>query len=336
MPEEHTSTGQTGRRPILTRWTVPTPPQDATPHLCVLSSSSGGNCSLVRYIDAGRPRHLLIDLGLSPKRTRELLSLFEIKPKDIDAVLMTHLDMDHCHPGWGCPPGKVSHLRDDCPVLVHTNHLAEARERYLHRPNLRPFGSEEFEPLAGVVVQAALLAHDEEGTASFRLDLPGGGRLGYATDIGRLTDDLLALIKEVCVLAIESNYCPVLQAGSSRPEFLKRRITGGAGHLSNEEAMHAVQTIQPRDHVVLLHLSRECNRVDLVASMHEGADYGWTIAEPDRPSRWVRIGPRPLTHTARPANASQVDQDSQVDQRSQTAAAATEGANSGYLSSTLQ
>jgi hypothetical protein len=65
---------------------------------------------------------------------------------------------------------------------------------------------------------------------------------------------------------------------------------GGHGHLSNQEALSAVLLIEPRDHVVLLHLSRDCNDPAVVAALHAGSDYTLTITSQERPSRWVRIG----------------------------------------------
>ena len=289
-------------RAMLTRWTVPTPPIDAGWYLSVLSSSSGGNCTLLRVHDGQRFRHLLIDLGLSPRRTREILSLFGLALKDVDAALLTHMDQDHLHPGWLAPQGKASPLREDAIMLVHDSHFAAARAAALHRPNLLPIASEN-EPRhlfsdvrthpaslpAAMRITTVLSAHDRAGAASFRLTLPCGAALGFATDIGRVTKSLLDLFAGVDVLAIESNYCPVMQLESNRPEQLKRRIMGGAGHLSNHETKEAVRHIAPKRHVVLLHLSRQCNTPATVASLHAGAPYATTISDPDRPTRWVRI-----------------------------------------------
>lgn len=131
-----------------------------------------------------------------------------------------------------------------------------------------------------------------------------GGSIGFATDLGRVTPELVKLFKGdgsgggaveggvrggVDVLAIESNYCPRMQAASGRPGFLIERITGGRGHLSNHQAAEAIRAIEPREHVVLLHLSRQCNDVGLVASLHEGSDYHVTISSQDVPTRWVPI-----------------------------------------------
>ena len=85
-----------------------------------------------------------------------------------------------------------------------------------------------------------------------------------------------SLKKGVDLLAIESNYDPVMQQSSGRPYFLVQRITGGRGHLSNEQAFAAVLTIVSRTHakhgklpahIVLLHRSRECNCPDLLRTL---------------------------------------------------------------------
>ena len=59
-----------------------------------------------------------------------------------------------------------------------------------------------------------------------------------------------------------------MELSSDRPWFLKQRIMGGRGHLSNEQALAAVRHILDRrskrrgdlpQHIVLLHRSRQCN-----------------------------------------------------------------------------
>jgi hypothetical protein len=88
-----------------------------------------------------------------------------------------------------------------------------------------------FEPVPGVHARAHIAPHDELGSASFRFVVATGGKprhLGWATDVGRPTDDLAKHLAGVDVLAIESNYCPVMERESDRPEFLKRRVMGGS------------------------------------------------------------------------------------------------------------
>ncbi len=99
------------------------------------------------------------------------------------------------------------------------------------------------------------------------------------------------------VLAIESNYCPRLQATSGRPWFLRQRITGGRGHLSNHECVAAVAAIDPGTHVVLLHLSRQCNNPKLAGAGHRARGYELTITSQRHPTPWIPI----LNRRPRPA-----------------------------------
>jgi phosphoribosyl 1,2-cyclic phosphodiesterase len=265
------------------------PPPAEGPALCVLASGSSGNCSVLVYEACGQRRACLIDAGLSPRRTETLLQAIGLSMSQLDGILLTHLDHDHFHGGWasGLPRGAV--------VRLHKRHAARARA-HGRVPDAHESFDAEFDLCPGVRARVHMAAHDELGVASFRLEFAGTAgapTFGFATDLGRVTDGLVGHLRGVDVLAIESNYCPRLQQSSMRPWFLKRRIMGGTGHLSNEQAQRAIEEIGPRNHVVFLHLSRECNRPELVSQMHAGADYAITITHAERPTRWVRIAPPP-------------------------------------------
>jgi phosphoribosyl 1,2-cyclic phosphodiesterase len=256
----------------------------------------------------------LIDLGFSPKWTMHALGQIGCCVSQVDTVLLTHLDMDHCHPRWS--DGLPRHAE----VFVPRGHLPRAYQRGLHRGVLAHFAGQGRQPtnetatfttLSGLHVEALMTFHDELGSAVFRVSVPvwtGGGErqvhLGYATDLGRATDELLGFLSadavlplargagarqpglfdamrlaegdgaqrpRLDVLAIESNYCPQLQAASDRPMFLKQRITGGRGHLSNQESAEIACRATPRMGAFLLHLSRVCNRPTLALEAHQQA-----------------------------------------------------------------
>jgi len=265
---------------------LPTIPAPAAPALRILASGSGGNCSVLTYQIDGWTRFLMIDAGLSPRRTIPLLRASGLQLGQLDAILLTHLDADHFHLSWckARPP--------QARFILHPRHARTLQRR----DRMRIEGLHEPMRLApGLDVAPITLAHDEHGVTAFRFDLAPANappsRLGFATDLGHITDDFIEHVRGVDVLAIESNYCPRMQLASSRPAFLKRRIMGGAGHLSNQQALDTIERIAPRAHVVLLHLSRECNRPELVAEMHAGAEYALTISEQHHPSRWVSLAP---------------------------------------------
>lgn len=234
-----------------------------------LGSGSSGNGAVLAWEEPARPterrRAMLIDLGLSPRRTRDALAALGIAPAQVDAVVLTHLDQDHYRNTWG-----RSLVARGIPVFLHAGHRAEALRRGVPEVAIRTF-EDRFRPCAHFEAEGILADHDDVGSVALRLD-GLGRRIGLATDLGQVPDRLLERFVGLDLLGLESNYCPRLQAASDRPAFLKRRITGGAGHLSNEEALAAAQEIAGRSdlqHLVLLHLSRQCNRPELVRSIFE-------------------------------------------------------------------
>jgi phosphoribosyl 1,2-cyclic phosphodiesterase len=177
--------------------------------------------------------------------------------------------------------GRVRHVRGNC------YHFAAAR----------------FEVMPGLALTPLRLAHDELGSHGFVIE-GGGCRLGYATDLGRVPDRLLEHFRDLDVLALESNYDRQMELNSARPFFLKKRIMGGAGHLSNEQAFEAVRRILddhqarggrlPR-HIVLLHRSRECNCPKLLRRYFEQDARiapRLTLAEQFERTQWLKIRPR--------------------------------------------
>lgn len=255
--------------------------------LKVLASGSRGNCSVL--VAGGSPRRItLIDAGLSPSRTRRLLADVGIQPHEVDDIVFTHLDSDHCHSGW------VSALQTrtwHASIQLLDQHRGRGERMGLLVNRTELFDDDGFQ-LGPMRVHPVVMAHDSLGVAALRFSMDsehGVRELGFATDVGRITGQLIDHMKGVGVLAIESNYCPHLQEASGRPAFLKRRIMGGSGHLSNQECSEAVARIQPRAHVVFLHLSQECNRPAIVSAEHTGGNVPFTISEQHRPTRWVSI-----------------------------------------------
>jgi hypothetical protein len=270
--------------------------------LVVLASSSGGNCSALILEDArdAVPIGLLfIDLGITPRRARRLLGEAGLDGLPVLAAIVTHLDTDHLCPSW-CQNTREagSILPPSAPLYMHRRHAGRAdREGLLFRRTIPFADALPFEPVpsaGGVVVRSRLAPHDELGSATLRITFAAADgvapSLGWATDLGRPTDEVAEHLAGVDVLGLESNYCPEMEEDSGRPEFLKRRVMGGTGHLSNEQSAALARRIAPREHVVLLHLSRQCNTPDRAAVGHAGAPYATRIAHPDVPTPRIPIG----------------------------------------------
>jgi phosphoribosyl 1,2-cyclic phosphodiesterase len=254
--------------------------------LCVLGSGSSGNSTVVR----GPWGSFLIDAGFGPRTTAQRLSGTGVELAHVQAILLTHLDSDHFNANWFQTVLKQGiHL---FAAAGNARHLVKCREGLYAQEQLReknilrhsleelihPFPEEgPFDIIAGIHAEAIHLAHDAEGSHGFELTCDGY-RVGFATDLGHVPEDLIARFCGVDVLALEANYDPDMQQNSDRPWFLKQRIMGGSGHLSNHQALAAIQSMLdqtlatcgpdrlPR-HIVLLHRSRECNCPNLVRKL---------------------------------------------------------------------
>jgi len=262
----------------------------------VLGSSSSGNTSVVRVHGAAGTRQILIDGGLSPRATRGSLSALGFDPEATTDLLFTHFDHDHAKAGWA-----RAAMRDGVRLRCSHRHLPLARERGYPDVAIETFDARGAGFELGVIrVIPCENPHDDGGTVAFRLETPAG-TLGFATDLGRASGALIESMRGVDILAIESNYDRAMQLSSDRPEFLKSRIMGGKGHLSNDECIDAVRAIAwPREpeHIVLLHLSRDCNCPDLVRGLWRRAlpslEPRLTIARPYDAVGPIRIGRKPL------------------------------------------
>jgi phosphoribosyl 1,2-cyclic phosphodiesterase len=235
----------------------------------VLASGSSGNTSLLEAGGFG----VLIDAGLGPRQLDARLSHVSASWQHIDAVLITHVHGDH----WN--ERTLLYLyRRKIPLYCHPHHrhaLAQASAAFVEMQNadlVRLYEPDlEFHLSATVRCRPLAVSHDGSATCAFRFEgtknLAGHGwSLGYATDLGTWDDRLVDALGNVDILALEFNHDVDMQLASGRPPQLIQRVLSDAGHLSNRQAAALVQAIVERgepgrvQHLVQLHLSRDCNR----------------------------------------------------------------------------
>lgn len=269
------------------------PPAGSGLRLCVLASGSSGNCSVLVASSGHGQAFWLIDAGLSMKRTRRLLAEVGLGDALPRGIILTHLDDDHAN------SSVLDGFGDEVPVYLHRRHIrrAEREGRLFRRTEVLDSRADLGN---GCTLCVRMAHHDIDGSAALRFSMEIGAgccELGYATDVGRPTAELIDHLSGVDVLAIESNYCPRMQESASRPELVKARVTGGNGHLSNQQCIRVVRAIAPQHHVVLLHLSRQCNTPDRAAAGHQGRGYALTVSRHDEATGWIHAPLR--TGTAR-------------------------------------
>lgn len=205
---------------------------------------------------------------------------------EVERVFITHFDGDHYRPTWTkAMPALVQ-------IHMHQRHVRSARKLGIRSVQFEAIDGTPQQVGGRTRVSCLLAAHDEAGVAAYRFE-HAGSSVGFVTDVGQVTPRLIEHVASVDLLAVESNYCPKLQAASNRPAFLKARIMGGKGHLSNQQCAALVRDADPKADVVLLHLSKQCNRPDLAAIEHAGAPYDVTVASQDRPTPWLAVRRRP-------------------------------------------
>jgi len=231
--------------------------------ICVLASGSAGNAAILRS-PAGI---LLIDAGIGPRTLAKRLDGTGVRPTDITALCLTHLDGDHFSARWASTLRRLG-----IPIYCHANKVdALASSSPDLGPLIQPFNVDAFSPIYGLTCDPIHFAHDQLGSHGFLVH-GFGYRIGYATDLGHVPSYFFDRFRDLDCIALEANYDPQMQLASARPLFLKRRIMGGHGHLSNRQALAVLRKLLDRsrrlpDHIVLLHRSQECNCADLVRQL---------------------------------------------------------------------
>jgi phosphoribosyl 1,2-cyclic phosphodiesterase len=257
--------------------------------VCVLASSSRGNATAISFDTSGR--FILVDAGLTPRGVRTALSQAQAVGSfhTLRAIFLTHLDRDHWSPAWTRQLNRAP-----VPVVVRAEHAESALQLGVPQHCLRAVRGR-FALGETAQADAIEVPHDDAGSTAFRFDCDSGS-IGHATDLGAVENRLLDAFHGLDLLSIESNYDLALQQASTRPWFLKQRIMGGRGHLSNEESAAAVARLAAGGTIrqlVLLHLSIECNRPAIAAEAMSAAVPSlaatMVVSKPFEPSPVLRV-----------------------------------------------
>ncbi len=226
-----------------------------------LQSGSNGNCI---YVEANGVR-LLFDAGISGKRAAERLAAAGRDIRDVDAVIISH---DHCdHVRWA----GVFSRKFSLPVCVTSATLQAAAEKYdLGQINdIRHFTVGEAMAFGPVRVETIATPHDGVDGAAFVVD-DGMRRLGILTDLGFVFGGLDEVVASLDAAVIESNYDGGMLDGGTYPAFLKQRIRGPGGHISNVESAQLLLRAASRrmEWACLAHLSEQNNNPQLAMRTH--------------------------------------------------------------------
>ena len=224
-----------------------------------LASGSSGNATLIQASDGLHRTRVLVDCGLGLRQLIARLAVEGIGPADLDGIFITHEHGDHI----GCAPMLVA--RYGVPLWTSAGTAQYAAFAGLESAlNLVRDG--QVFAIGGIQFHPFTVPHDAREPLQLRCT-DGDRVLGLMTDIGHVTGHALAALAGCHALVLESNHDGELLAQSRYPDFLKRRVGGQHGHLSNVQAAAALGALRHDrlNTVVAAHLSERNNRPDLVS-----------------------------------------------------------------------
>lgn len=212
-----------------------------------LASGSSGNAALL----SRNGTHVLLDAGISCRRITLALGQLGLAPEDLSAIFITHSHSDHV-------TGLTTIVkRWDVPIYASRQTCGELAYRIAGvEPKLRPFTAGDSVPVGNFTVTTFSTAHDAPGSCGYRMD-----EVGMLTDSGYVTEPSADALLGVPLLVLEANHDVETLRSGPYPYYLKKRILGSEGHLSNEAAADFARESaqQGTREIVLAHLSRENN-----------------------------------------------------------------------------
>lgn len=229
---------------------------------------------------------LLVDCGLGLKQLSVRLAQAGLADGDIDALFITHEHSDHI----GCARQFARRYR--VPV-------------WMSRGTYEGIGSPDFDGLLNTArdgesidlgdlqIMPFTVPHDAREPLQLTCT-DGAAKLGILTDLGHATTHLLAHLAHCDALLLESNHDSELLAQSTYPPFLKRRVGGMYGHLSNIAAGAIARSLLHGGlkHLVAAHLSVQNNRPELARQALSdglGSTTELVIADAGSGTRWLAI-----------------------------------------------
>jgi phosphoribosyl 1,2-cyclic phosphodiesterase len=215
-----------------------------------LSSGSGGNITFV----GSATTNILVDIGLSLPQTLKRLEKANIDPKTIGAILITHEHSDHIL-------GVSAFVKKfGVKVYCHT-HTKKVLKKYIEIDDDHFVEFDGSFSVGDIAVNFFTIPHDSAFCFGYTFTV-NDTTVGIATDIGKMTPTIIANLSLCQLVVLESNHDKEkLRCNTKYPFWLKRRISGDHGHLSNNECASTILQLSKHNvgQVILAHLSHENN-----------------------------------------------------------------------------
>lgn len=226
-------------------------------HITSLNSGSNGNC----YYLASEDHAILVDAGLNCRETEKRLSRLGLSMTKVRAIFISHEHSDHIQ---GLP---VIAKKYQVPVYITKGTMMGGRLT-LQDHLVKAFTAHECIDIGDLKITAFPKLHDASEPHSFIVSCKEV-TVGVFTDIGCPCENLIRYFKQCHAAFLEANYDDDMLEKGRYPYFLKSRIRGDNGHLSNKQALELFTSCRPSymSHLLLSHLSRDNNSPELVMEL---------------------------------------------------------------------
>ncbi len=219
-----------------------------------LNTGSNGNCFYI----GNNEEAILVDVGLSCKETELRLHRLSLSMSKVKAIFISHEHSDHIR---GLP---VIAKKYQLPVYITQPTLIGGRQQIQHHL-VKSFSAYLPVEIGNLKITAFPKKHDAVEPHSFIICC-NDVTVGVFTDIGDHCEHVINNFKLCNAAFLEANYDDDMLENGRYPYFLKNRIRGSHGHLSNKQALALFMTYKSvhMSHLFLSHLSKDNNCPDLV------------------------------------------------------------------------
>ena len=263
--------------------------------LVSIASGSSGNCIYV----GSDTTHVLVDAGVSNKKIEAGLNEIGVKGSELDAIVITHEHSDHVR-GLGIlarkHPVPIYSTKETIEEILNISGLGEYPRELLH-----PIEPDVDFAVGDLTIQAFRIDHDAANPVAYRLRC-GRKSVAVATDMGHYDQYIIDHLQGLDALLLESNHDVRMLETGPYPYYLKRRILGDHGHLSNDNAGRLLNYLLHDNlkKILLGHLSKTNNypelayetvklEIDQGDSEYRASDFSIAVARRDEMSEIVTL-----------------------------------------------
>lgn len=247
-----------------------------------LGSGSKGNSTVVESDTAC----VMVDCGFGLRNACTRLERIGKSPEDLTAIIVTHEHSDHWK-GIGALSAKYN-----IPVYLSAGSL-KAKEIQSGEALFNCIDSHKDFYVGDICIKPVPVPHDAREPIQYILS-NGKVQLGILTDLGHFTPHVVSSYSKCDALLLECNYDDDMLLDGPYPRFLKERVSGMFGHLSNRQAADLLLALDLSRLKTLMigHISAKNNDVSLIKAAIEplcGEDIVLSFADQESGSPWMEI-----------------------------------------------